>query len=178
MEVCSDTIYYNNNWPSDITVNINGLEILTFTSPGNFGGKRGRLTPEYWPVTSSQFGQLKKISVDKEGVYLDNVFIHKQVTFDDLRLFEKNSISFTIGVKDDAEHCGGISIFGKNSVNLDMGITIRSMWVEDGRLYWQAGGGIVHDSDPDLEWREVCNKSAIMRLALQAEGDDYVPADR
>ena len=24
LEVCSDTIYYNNNWPSDITVNING----------------------------------------------------------------------------------------------------------------------------------------------------------
>ncbi len=74
--------------------------------------------------------------------------------------------------------CIGWIGLGKNSVNLDMGITIRSMWVEDGRLYWQAGGGIVHDSDPDLEWREVCNKSAIMRLALQAEGDDYVPADR
>lgn len=125
LEVCSDTIYYNNNWPSDITVNINGLEILTFTSPGNFGGKLGKLTPEYWPVTSSQFGQLKKISVDKEGVYLDNVFIHKQVTFDDLRLFDKNSISFTIGVKDDAEHCGGISIFGKNFGDFNQAIIMK-----------------------------------------------------
>lgn len=65
-----------------------------------------------------------------------------------------------------------------DSVNLDMGITIRSMWVKDGRLYWQAGGGIVHDSDPDLEWKEVCNKSAIMRLALMPEDEDYVPAHR
>ena len=125
LEVCSDTIYYNNNWPSDITVNINGLEILTFTSPGNFGGKRGRLTPDYWPVTSSQFGQLQKISVDKNGVYLNNVLLHKQITFDDLRLFEKNSITFTIGVKEDAEHCGGISLLGKNFGDFEQAIIMK-----------------------------------------------------
>lgn len=65
-----------------------------------------------------------------------------------------------------------------DSVNLDMGIAIRSMWVKDGRLCWQAGGGIVHDSDPELEWQEVCNKSAIMRLALKMEGEENVPSNR
>lgn len=64
------------------------------------------------------------------------------------------------------------------SVNLDMGITIRSMWMQAGRVCWQAGGGIVHDSDPELEWKEVCNKSAIMRLALKLEDADNVPSDR
>lgn len=63
-------------------------------------------------------------------------------------------------------------------MNLDTGITIRSMWMRDGKLFWQAGGGIVHDSDPDLEWKEVCNKSAIMRLALRAEDEEYVSAHR
>ncbi|MBR4741897.1 MAG: anthranilate synthase component I family protein, partial [Desulfovibrio sp.] len=43
-----------------------------------------------------------------------------------------------------------------DAVNLDLGITIRSMWREEDQLFWQAGGGIVHDSDPDLEWKEVC----------------------
>lgn len=65
-----------------------------------------------------------------------------------------------------------------DSVNLDMGITIRSMWAKDGRLCWQAGGGIVHDSDPEMEWKEVCNKSAIMRLALKMENEANVPAHR
>ncbi|MDO5536082.1 MAG: anthranilate synthase component I family protein [Desulfovibrionaceae bacterium] len=65
--------------------------------------------------------------------------------------------------------CIGWIGLDKDSVNLDMGITIRSMWVRGGRLYWQAGGGIVHDSIPDLEWKEVTNKSAIMRLALKSE---------
>ena len=52
------------------------------------------------------------------------------------------------------------------------------MWVRDGKLFWQAGGGIVHDSDPELEWKEACNKSAIMRLVLRAEDEEYVSAHR
>ena len=74
--------------------------------------------------------------------------------------------------------CIGWLGLDKDSVNLDTGITIRSMWMRDGKLFWQAGGGIVHDSDPDLEWKEVCNKSAIMRLALRAEDEEYVSAHR
>lgn len=68
--------------------------------------------------------------------------------------------------------CMGWIGLDKDSVNLDMGITIRSMWVRGGRLFWQAGGGIVHDSIPDLEWKEVTNKSAIMRLALKSEEEN------
>ena len=73
--------------------------------------------------------------------------------------------------------CIGWLGLDKDSVDLDMGITIRSMWSREGRLFWQAGGGIVHDSDAALEWKEVCNKSAIMRLVLE-ESDDHVPAHR
>ena len=73
--------------------------------------------------------------------------------------------------------CIGWLGLDKDSVDLDMGIAIRSMWSREGRLFWQAGGGIVHDSDAALEWKEVCNKSAIMRLVLE-EGDDHVPAHR
>lgn len=74
--------------------------------------------------------------------------------------------------------CIGWLGLDRGSVNLDTGITIRSMWVRDGKLFWQAGGGIVHDSDPELEWKEVCNKSAIMRLVLRAEDEEYVSAHR
>ena len=125
LEICSDTIYYNNDWPSDITVKINGIEALTFTSPGNFGGKRGKYTPMYWPISSSQFGQLKKISVDKDGVYLDNVLMHKNLTFDDLKISDNDSIKFEIGVKSDAVHRGGISLFGKNFGDFDQAIIMK-----------------------------------------------------
>ncbi len=125
MEICSDTLYFNNNWPSDITLKINGVEVLTFTSPGNFGGKRGKYTPSYWPVTSTQFGLLKKCSVDKNGVYLDNTFIHNKITFDDLHITANDVIKFDIGVKKDAEYRGGISLFGKNFGDFDQAIIMK-----------------------------------------------------
>ena len=36
-------------------------------------------------------------------------------------------------------------------INLDMGITIRSMWHLHKTLFWQAGGGIVHDSEGSVQ---------------------------
>ena len=74
--------------------------------------------------------------------------------------------------------CVGWLGLDKDAVHLDTGITIRSMWLRDGELCWQAGGGIVHDSDPELEWKEVCNKSAIMRLVLRNEEECHVSAHR
>ena len=113
-EICSETIYFNNNWPSDITVRVNGVELLTFTSPGDFGGRRGKYTPAYWPVTSTQFGLLKKIAVNNDGVFMDNVLITNKIRFSDLRLYANNSVEFEIGIKEDAEHRGGLNLFGKN----------------------------------------------------------------
>ena len=74
--------------------------------------------------------------------------------------------------------CMGWLGLDRNAVSLDTGITIRSMWVKDGKLHWQAGGGIVFDSDPVAEWNEVYNKSAIMRTVLNTTGEDHVPAHR
>lgn len=77
-------------------------------------------------------------------------------------------------------YAGCMGWFGldRDSVSLDTGITIRSMWLRNGRINWQAGGGIVHDSDPAGEWNEVCNKSAIMRAVLETSGDHHVSAHR
>lgn len=113
-EVCSETFYYNNVWPSDITVCVNGRELVTFTSPGDFGGRRGRYTPEYWPINSTQFGMLKKIAVNGDGVFVDNVLAGKEITFDDLDLYGSDFVELRIGIKNAAAHKGGINLFGKN----------------------------------------------------------------
>lgn len=90
------------------------MEIATHTSPGDYGGRRGKFTPDYWPVTSTQFGQLKRFNVTTEGVFDNNVLVNKSVSFNDLALAEHQSIKFSIGVKPDAVHRGGINLFGKN----------------------------------------------------------------
>ncbi len=60
----------------------------------------------------------------------------------------------------------------KNGVHMDSGITIRSMWVKDGRIHWQTGAGIVYDSDPAAEWQECMNKGKIIDVILK--GEDHV----
>ena len=112
-EICSETPSYNNNWPSDITISINDIEILTFTSPGDFGGRRGRFTPEFWPIVNTQFGLLKKILVNEDGVFMDELFVHSDIKFNDLKLYDGTEVKLTIGIKDDAVHSGGINLFGR-----------------------------------------------------------------
>lgn len=113
-EVCSEANNYNINWPSDITVKINGKEILTFTSPGDFGGSRGKYTPAYWPVTCTQYGLLKNVEVSRNGVYLNGEQVPSEIDFNALELHKQNTVLFEIGVKENAVHRGGINLFGKN----------------------------------------------------------------
>jgi anthranilate synthase component 1 len=46
--------------------------------------------------------------------------------------------------------------------DMDTAIAIRTAVIKDGRLYVQAGGGVVADSVPKLEWKETHNKARAM----------------
>jgi anthranilate synthase component 1 len=67
---------------------------------------------------------------------------------------------------------------GRGPVNLGTGITIRSMWFRDGACHWQAGAGLVYDSDPAAEWQECNNKARVIRELLSSKGVGDVFADR
>jgi anthranilate synthase component 1 len=45
-------------------------------------------------------------------------------------------------------------------------IAIRTMVVKDGIAYFQAGAGIVHDSDPEKEYNECINKAKAINAAI------------
>ena len=51
--------------------------------------------------------------------------------------------------------------------NLDMCIAIRTLFAKGEKIYWQAGAGIVADSKPELELKEINNKSAVLVNALK-----------
>lgn len=53
------------------------------------------------------------------------------------------------------------------SGNLDMCIAIRTLFAKDKKIFWQAGAGIVADSKPELELKEIKNKSAVLLSALK-----------
>jgi anthranilate synthase component 1 len=50
--------------------------------------------------------------------------------------------------------------------DFDSCITLRSVHVQGGRAWWQASAGIVADSDPAAEYREVFDKTRIARAVL------------
>lgn len=124
MELCSETVYFRNDWPSDITIWINDVEIATYTSPGDYGGTRGRYTPEYWYINSTQYGLLKTFTVTEAGVFIDKKLVNKNITFRQLRLKELNKIKLTIGIKQDSLHKGGVNLFGKNFGNSPQAIVM------------------------------------------------------
>jgi anthranilate synthase component 1 len=51
--------------------------------------------------------------------------------------------------------------------NLDMCIAIRTFFADKENIIWQAGAGIVADSIPELESKEIQNKSAVLVNALK-----------
>ena len=112
------------DWPSDITVSVNGVDIGTWTSPGDFGDKRGVYTPAWWKLKGSQYGKLKSWRVTGDGSYVDGVKI-SPVSLKELDLSVHHSIRLRIGVKDTAKHRGGINIFGRGFGNYDQDIVLR-----------------------------------------------------
>jgi anthranilate synthase component 1 len=55
--------------------------------------------------------------------------------------------------------------------NMDTAIAIRTAVIKDGKLYVQAGAGVVADSIPALEWKETMNKARAIFKAVDMVGD-------
>jgi para-aminobenzoate synthetase component 1 len=52
--------------------------------------------------------------------------------------------------------------------NTTLNIAIRTIIIRDKKAYVQTGGGIVDDSDPDAEWREMLLKADALLMSLNA----------
>ena len=67
-------------------------------------------------------------------------------------------------------YAGAVGYFSFDG-NMDTAIAIRTMVLKDKTVYVQAGGGVVYDSDPDLERQESLQKMAATLRAIEiAEG--------
>jgi hypothetical protein len=75
MELSSEVPGTSADWPSDISVSINTKRVGTWTSPGDFGDKRGVYTPDWWKLKGSQYGKLKSWRVGANGTYVDGIKI-------------------------------------------------------------------------------------------------------
>lgn len=126
MELSSEFPFSNNAWPSDITFFINGKEIGTWRSPGDFSDIRGKYTPDWVPDNVNQYGILKILRVTDHGTYLDGQPF-TDVCLADLPIDDEIwTIRFEI--KPDAEKSGGCTIFGKGFGNHDQNIELSAFY--------------------------------------------------
>ena len=124
MEMSSNAPMYREDFKSDIHVTVNSVTLGTWTSPGDYGGRRGRLNPSWWSDTSSQFGLLKTWRVDADGSKLDGEPL-SGVRLSDLRLNDRDYISLRVGVRADSEHVGGLNLFGDKFGDFAQGVVMR-----------------------------------------------------
>lgn len=63
---------------------------------------------------------------------------------------------------------GGAAGYIAYSGAMDMAITIRTLQIRDGKLSVRAGGGIVYDSDSEMEYEETRAKSGAVAKAIES----------
>lgn len=115
LEMSSEFPSSNNNWPSDITFYVNEKDVGTWTVPGNYSDVRGRLTPEWWPDTNSQYGLLKTLRINSVQTNMDGELI-SNTTINDIN-FDTTLMTFRIEVSPLSKNVGGLTLFGEHFGN-------------------------------------------------------------
>ncbi|MCX4319297.1 MAG: transcriptional regulator, partial [Lachnospiraceae bacterium] len=103
---------------------LNDICIGTWTSPGDFGDVKGIFTPEWWPPNWNQYGLLKLIIINKKGTFIDGLKI-SDVTINDFNLDYRSSLRLKMAIEEDADHVGGLTLFGKSFGNYGQDIQVR-----------------------------------------------------
>ena len=127
MEVCSEYPGFNSRHLSDLTFSINGIEVGSWTSPGDFGDRKGKYTPAWWSL-GTEYGLKKTLVLKEEGVYIDHEKI-SDVALSTLIKAQKDPeiLRFKIESNKDAKHPGGLNIFGRQFGDYDQDIEVRFM---------------------------------------------------
>ncbi|WP_040949573.1 ArsR/SmtB family transcription factor [Gorillibacterium massiliense] len=128
LEIGSEAPEINENYPSDIRFSLNGTDLCTWTSPGDFGEVRGKFTPDWWHRRVNQYGLLKVLSIQEQGTYMDGQLL-SQTGLANLEL-DRNHWTLRLSVDEDALHVGGLTLFGKGFGNYNQDIMFRVYYEE------------------------------------------------
>ena len=64
-ELCAEAPHFQMDWPSDISLYINDQLVGVYTSPGDLGDRKGKLTPDKWSGT--EYGELTEWRITASG---------------------------------------------------------------------------------------------------------------
>lgn len=127
-EISSEYPGVNEDYPSDIHFFINGKPIGIWVSPGDYGSRKGYISPSWWPESLNQYGLLKTLAVRTDGTYIDGGQKLSDLSIDDLQLDYNSLISFRIEVPRDTANCGGCTLFGEQFGDYNQGIRVKAFY--------------------------------------------------
>ncbi|MBR6561803.1 MAG: helix-turn-helix domain-containing protein [Oscillospiraceae bacterium] len=110
-EACTEARVDTPDWHTEIRITINGCLLGGSVCSSDTEGRRGKLNPPWWPDVSTQYGELQKWRVTKNGTYLNDVKI-SNVKLGDLKLNECSRINVLLHVPSDSHHAAGLNLFG------------------------------------------------------------------
>ena len=112
-EICSEAPGYDNEWPSDIDLSINGIPVTTLHIRGDYGGRRGIYNPAWWSSSNTQYGELRMIHITHDGCYIGEEKVCDQ-TIESLKMQEGYFFTFRLAADTGAKHPGGMNLFGRS----------------------------------------------------------------
>ncbi len=127
-EISSECPEFNEDYPSDIYFEINGIPLGTWISPGDYGARKGILSPYWWPEMLNQYGQLKTLIINSDGTFIDGTHRISKTTIQDLKIDYNSTINLTFSVPKDTTNCGGMTLFGEEFGDYNQNIRIKSYY--------------------------------------------------
>ncbi len=127
-EISSECPENNDDYPSDIYFEINGIPLGKWISPGDYGLRRGILSPPWWPELLNQYGLLKTLIINNEGTFIDGSHEISKVTIRDLHIDYNSSIDLKFSVPRDTANCGGMTLFGSEFGDYSQSIRVKAYY--------------------------------------------------
>jgi len=121
-ELCSEAPGFDMEWPSDISLWVNGHHIGEWTSPSDFGDRKGNLTPIRW-LGMTQYGKITDWTIGTEGSFV-NGNRASSIRLEDLDLHFSRPIVVRIGVREDAANARGLNLFGEKFGDFPQGLKL------------------------------------------------------
>lgn len=127
-EISSEYPGFNKDYPSDIHFSLNGIPLGVWVSPGDYGDRRGHVSPAWWPASLNQYGLLKTLIINREGTFMDGGQKLSDVTVDHLCIDYNSLLSFRIEVPENTANCGGCTLFGEQFGDYNQSIRVKAFY--------------------------------------------------
>ena len=129
-EISSECPEINDDYPSDIYFELNGIPLGKWISPGDYGYRKGLISPHWWPDLLNQYGLLKTLIINNDGTFIDGKAQISATTIEDLNIDYNSTIDFRFSVPKDTANCGGLTLFGEEFGDYSQSICVKAFYEE------------------------------------------------